>query len=89
MTDDVSLNPADYIDRAYACLVGKSRSYVDDAKLFARMVGPYAETLTNLTAVQKRDTELVEENRRLRAELAAAIDAHKALADDLKRSAGY
>jgi hypothetical protein len=59
---------AKLVGRARDVLTGKSRSYVDDAIAFAPIVVDYDLTVRNLTSVQLRCTQLIEENRRLRGE---------------------
>lgn len=50
----------------------RSRSYVDDAVTYARWIlQDGVAMLTNLTSVQTRCTELLEENRLLRRQLEA------------------
>lgn len=71
------INETDLKERADATLSGKSRSYIDDAMYFARVVeellGERAslklenKTLNdNVTALQVAGTALVRENRRLK-----------------------
>jgi len=66
---------AGLLQRAQACLDGKSRSYVDDAKTLAKAVVELVEDRRllneNLTSVQKRCTDLLNE---IRADRAAALD---------------
>jgi hypothetical protein len=69
--------PSDVLDRAAKAVEGKSRSYVEDALVFAkRLIALEAEhaklkanhrsALDNLTATQARCTQLLVENRALR-----------------------
>jgi hypothetical protein len=60
------MNLPKLVARARECLSGKSRSYVQDAREFARAVILLEETNVNLSAVQARCTELLEEVRYLR-----------------------
>jgi hypothetical protein len=58
--------------RAEATAGGFSRGYVTDAVVFARWILQDGRAIVvNLTSVQARCTELIEENRRLKAELEA------------------
>ncbi len=48
-------------ERAKACLDGKSRSYVDDAKVFARIVVDYAREKREIAELQARVAKLVDD----------------------------
>lgn len=80
--------------RARECVAEKSASYVNDAFVFARVIlEDYVPTLANLTSVQDRCRELIEENRLLRKRLGeqttldsmpAVLDPNKSQQGDLK-----
>jgi hypothetical protein len=56
--------------RAQKCVDRQSKSYVEDAMVFARVIlEDYVQTLENLTNVQTRCSDLLEENRLLRKKL--------------------
>lgn len=58
------------LKRAERCLMGLSKSYVGDAQVFARWILTDGKAmLENLTAAQRRCTELVEELRELQLRL--------------------
>jgi hypothetical protein len=65
--EDQPANFEDLCKRAEAAVAGFSRGYATDAVTFARWILSDGRLMmTNLTSVQTRCTELLEENRLLR-----------------------
>jgi hypothetical protein len=69
------MNPQDLKQRVLDIIAGKSRGYVEDARVLATVILPlldnldHMQTIENLTATQTRCTELIRENRRLKHQL--------------------
>jgi hypothetical protein len=77
------------LQRAERCIDRQTKSYVEDAILFARwIVKDGVALMNNLTTVQTRCTELLEETRALKIKLAACVVERNTLLEDAERMAG-
>lgn len=80
------MTPNELRERAEAVLAGKSRSYVDDSKIFAsaivKLLGDYAQAADNLTAVQTRCTELKTDRLTLKLAIQKIAEATSDTRDD-------
>lgn len=65
------MSPNELKERAEAVLSGRSRGYVEDAQVFAsallKMLRDYETVVDNLSSVQARCTDLLLNQRRLKA----------------------